>query len=842
MIKKAMNRLSLIQTFSLITLIAVIVLALGFGKVLNVFIEQTAFDKSLQAKIIWLLILAGFSSLYLMLFVIVRNASNHINKQTNEIMQSKQEWEKTFEAIPDIVTIHDKDFNIIKANKAAKEVLKLPSQMLNKPAKCYEYYHAKDAPLDGCISCECMKTNNLVSINTFEPCLDKHLDMRAMPLLDNNNELTGFIHITRDLTDIKKAEDENNKLQEQFIQIQKMESVGRLAGGIAHDFNNLLSVINGFSELALKEITEESTIKNYMTAVYNAGNKAASLTKQLLAFSRKQVLEMKLVNLNSIITNMSQMMSRLIGANVILNVELQDSILKVMADPVQIEQVLMNFTVNARDAMLNGGHLTINTSHEELTEKDVKDYEGMRPGSYVLLSVKDTGIGMKKEVREKIFEPFFTTKEAAKGTGMGLATVYGIIKQHKGYISVSSELGRGTEFSIYFPYAEGEIEEADAILPAKKATGDETILVVDDEPLLPELVVNVLKPLGYKVLAASNGKEALEVSRNFEGTIDLLLTDVIMPGMNGRDLAVDLLIERPETKVIFMSGYTDDSLDHQGILVKGVVLIHKPLSEKKLTNRIREVLDGKYQENAVQPESMDLGGMHILLADDNEDIVRLIRSYLKDYHCSIDSVEDGKAAVEKFKPGKYDLVIMDMQMPVMDGMAASKEIRKWENENRIEKTPIIAFSGNTSGEDIDNCIGAGCSSHLAKPIKKDQLIEVLFSYSSAKQTESCEIRKEKREKIVTHIDSNLEDIIPFFFEERRKDIQTLKDTLEINDYEIIRILGHSMKGSGGGYGFDIITDIGLHLENAAKEKNPEAVKKWLNKLEDYIDNVEVIYN
>jgi CheY-like chemotaxis protein len=469
--------------------------------------------------------------------------------------------------------------------------------------------------------------------------------------------------------------------------------------------------------------------------------------------------------------------------------------------------------------------------------------EHIGPGSYAVLSVKDTGTGMSKEVQESIFEPFFSTKEVGKGTGMGLSTVYGVVKQHEGYITVHSTLGEGTVFKVYVPTTDREIEE-NADVAVNDLTGDETILAVDDEPLLIGLVVEMLEPLGYRILVASNGEEALKVCNDFKGRIDLLLTDVIMPGMNGRELAEKFIVKRPETKVIFMSGYTDDAIAHHGVLEEGIVLVNKPLKSSILAKEIREVLDADLHKSANQSIHDKLNGINILLADDNDDIRKLIQVYLKDYACNTDTAENGEIAVEKFKLGRYDLVLMDMQMPVMDGLTATRHIREWEDETGPGQTKIVALTGNAAQEEIDKCLHAGCSYHLAKPIKKDALVNALVSNISVMQSyvrSSEEIQEEKEERFVAHVDTDLKDLIPEYLEERQNDMTRIQEAMKAQDYETVRILGHTLKGSGGGYGFDPITEIGAHIEGAAKEANEEEIEKWNNKLSDYIQNIEIIY-
>jgi PAS domain S-box-containing protein len=760
-----------------------------------------------------------------------------IKRMQDSMVTAKNDWEDTFDTITDMITIHDKDFNILRANRAAQEMFNLHSNT----GKCYQYYHGTDSPPPRCPSCECLNTGEFASFERFEPHLDRFVEIRAIPRFNNENEIIGTIHIVRDITDVKTASEEKNKLREQLLHVQKMDSIGRIAGGVAHDFNNIVSVIIGYSELALKELREGDSLKDNISAIHGAGEKAAALTRKLLAFSRKQVLEMKAVDMERIIENMTKMLKRLIPENVTLLFDSQAHGQKVLADPTQMEQILMNLVVNARDAMPDGGQLKVNTSEVDLDEKQVADKANLKPGSYLRLSVTDTGIGMSSEVQDKIFEPFFSTKDVGKGTGMGLATVYGIVNQHNGYIEVQSEPGKGSKFSIYLPVTEGETEEIEEHQPERILTGDETILVVDDESQLRDIIIGMLKPLGYRVFGAANGEEALQISDEFSGRIDLLLTDVIMPGMNGKKLAEILTGKRPETKVIFISGYTDDAIARHGVLEEGIVLIQKPITEKILTSRIREVLDADKESKPVCPEKVDMEDIHLLVADDNEDILRLIKVYLKDHDCEIDAAENGEVAVDKFKQGKHDIVLMDMQMPVMDGLTATQQIRDWEKENKKEQSTIIALTGNATAEDINRCLEAGATSHLAKPMSRDQLITALFSFAPSRHKNVNGTGNGERDRVLEHIDADLKELIPDYLEERQGDINKIQEALEAADYETVRILGHTLKGSGGGYGFEPISEAGFNIEEAAKQENEEVIKRWVNKLSEYLDSVEVVY-
>jgi len=371
-----------------------------------------------------------------------------------------------------------------------------------------------------------------------------------------------------------------------------METVGRLAGGVAHDFNNILSVIMGYSELVEMGLVDNGQVLEDIQIIKESAEKAAGLTRQLLAFSRKQVLEMQIIDLNSVINNMAKMLRRMIGEDITLDLKIDAKAKNVIADPGQIEQVIMNLAVNARDAMPNGGRLVIETKAVDY-EIGFKCNNQMRvkPGRYTMVTVSDTGTGMSREIQDRIFEPFFTTKEMSKGTGLGLSTVYGITKHHKGYVHVHSEKDKGTCFNIYLPIASADSEQVKKQVPITNCKGSETILVVEDDPPTRRLIVKTLKPLGYNLLEAPTGEEAVRLSISYDKKIDLLLTDVIMPGMNGHELNNVLAAARPETKVLFMSGYTDDFIAHHGVLEEGAALLQKPFTSSKLAGRIRGMFD-----------------------------------------------------------------------------------------------------------------------------------------------------------------------------------------------------------------------------------------------------------
>ena len=397
----------------------------------------------------------------------------------------------------------------------------------------------------------------------------------------------------RDITERKRGEAEREKLEEQLRMSQKMEAIGSLAGGVAHDFNNLLSVILSYTGFAMEGVRDGDPLKDDLLEVKKAGERAAALTRQLLAFSRKQVLQPVALSLNQSAIGVEKMLQRILGEDIDLVQTLAPDLGLTLADPGQIEQVLMNLVVNARDAMPEGGKLTIETSNVEIDEEYAARHVAVKPGSYVQLAVSDTGCGMDEQTRTHIFEPFFTTKEKGKGTGLGLSTVYGIVKQSGGNIWVYSELGQGTTFKVYLP-RDFSATAATDIKPStvtKRATGTETILVVEDEEALRKVALRTLGAAGYKVLTASDGDDALLKSTQHAGDIHLLLTDVVMPRMSGRVLAQNLLRARPAIKVLYMSGYTDNAIVHHGVLDAGTQFLAKPFTSAALMEKVREVLD-----------------------------------------------------------------------------------------------------------------------------------------------------------------------------------------------------------------------------------------------------------
>ena len=414
----------------------------------------------------------------------------------------------------------------------------------------------------------------------------------ANPILDDRGDIIGFLAIQRDIT-------ERRQLEDRYHQAQKMEAIGQLAGGVAHDFNNLLTAILGYGELALGQTPPSSPLHRTLQEIITAGERAASLTSQLLAFSRKQILQPRILELNAIIQDTEKMLRRLIGEHIELKTALAPDAGRVKADPGQVQQVILNLAVNARDAMPHGGHLILETQNVELDASYARSHATIQPGPYVLLAITDTGVGIDADTLSHIFEPFFTTKEMGKGTGLGLSTVYGIIQQSGRLINVYSEPRQGSTFKIYFPRVAGEAEPLKPEIPAAHfVNGTENILVVEDEEMIRDLACETLREHGYSVLSAHDGKEALRLMRSVAFPLDLLLTDVVMPHMGGPDLALELLKSHPKIKVLLMSGYTDSAILEQGIDERNASFLQKPFSPSELARKVREVLDAHPKEAA----------------------------------------------------------------------------------------------------------------------------------------------------------------------------------------------------------------------------------------------------
>jgi len=428
---------------------------------------------------------------------------------------------------------------------------------------------------------------------------DVAVSISLAPIRDVSGRVVGASKTARDLTVQRQAESALRSAEEQLRQSQKMEAVGRLAGGIAHDFNNVLSVVLSYSEMILSDLAPNNPMRGDLDEICKAALRAADLTRQLLMFSRQQVVAPKVLDLNELVSGMDKMVTRIVGEDVDLVSTAGPRLGHVLADASNVEQIIMNLVVNARDAMPTGGKLTIETANVELGGDYARQHLGVTPGPHVMLAVSDTGIGMDPATQARIFEPFFTTKEMGKGTGLGLSTVFGIAQQSGGSVWVYSEPGAGTTFKVYFPRVEADVDAESPPLAPALLRGSETILLVEDQEQVRVVAYDILKRYGYRVLVAQNAGEALLLSEKHAGTIDLLLTDVVMPQMSGSQLATRLALTRPTMKVLFMSGYTDDSVVRHGVLASGMAFLQKPFTPESLTRKLREVL----QSTAPPPSS-----------------------------------------------------------------------------------------------------------------------------------------------------------------------------------------------------------------------------------------------
>jgi two-component system, cell cycle sensor histidine kinase and response regulator CckA len=421
------------------------------------------------------------------------------------------------------------------------------------------------------------------------------VEVSAVPIQYDNAD--GALVFARDISERRRAEKEHARLKAQFHQAQKMEAVGRLAGGVAHDFNNLLSVILGYSELLLQNTKEGQPEYEELKAIFDASVRARAVIRQLLALGRKQVLEIKTFDVNKVLTGFEHLLRRVIGEDIALKMEMTQTPALVKGDISQLEQVLMNLVVNAKDAMPDGGEITIETDLVDLDEHYASLKPGVKPGPYIMISVSDTGGGIDSETMETIFEPFFTTKEQGKGTGLGLSTVYGIVKQHGGNVWVYSEPGKVTTFKVYFPYApDGEPAASVQAKTRNPFSGPATILVVEDEPSVRKLTGSILEKDGYTVIESENSEDAITRARDYKGTIHLLLTDVIMPAMNGPEVYQRIAEIHPGIKVLYMSGYTSNIITRRGVLKEGVQLIQKPFSKKTMSEKVAEVLSSDQRQ------------------------------------------------------------------------------------------------------------------------------------------------------------------------------------------------------------------------------------------------------
>jgi len=511
------------------------------------------------------------------------------------LRESNEKFRTLVETINDWVWEVDEKGIYTYASPRVRDVLGYePGEIIGKTA--FDFMTAEEKARVGKLFAEFVSRQQpftlLENVNLHKDGHPVTLESSGIPLFDRNGVFRGYRGSDRDISGRMKAEKGLRERDEHIRQLQRLEAVGRLAGGVAHEFNNLLTIISGHSELMLERLGKLDPLRKGLEQIYQASDRAAALTRQLLAFSRKQMVEPKVLDLNQVVRNMEGMIRHLTGEDIHIVTALDPALGTVKADPGQIEQVIMNLVANSRDAMPQGGNLTIETENVYLDEGYASRHVAVQPGRYVMLAVSDTGCGMNEETKSHIFEPFFTTKEGEKGTGLGLSTIYGIVKQSGGNVWVYSELGQGTTFKTYLPRVDEPAEHPELITARPtQLQGSESILLVEDEDMVRQLVRSVLEMHGYTVLEAHQGGEALLICEQHQGPIHLMVTDVVMPQMSGPQLAERLAPLRPEMKVLYMSGYTDNAIVHHGILESGIAFIHKPFTSDGLARKVREVLD-----------------------------------------------------------------------------------------------------------------------------------------------------------------------------------------------------------------------------------------------------------
>ncbi len=511
-----------------------------------------------------------------------KRSATELEQSEAKFRRLSQEFNGVLDAIPDSLLLLDHDLKVLWANRATAEDIGIASEELSG-GHCYNLRYQRTTPCESCPVLKCFESG-VPHSETVTKLDDRIYDIRTVPLPDEQGRVTKVIEVKRDITSHKK-------LETQYLHAQKMESVGTLAGGVAHDFNNILTVIIGLGEITLMKMTDDNPQRHNIKGIVEAAERAAHLTRQLLLFSRKQFSERRCIDLNEVVGKTDKFLQRIIGADIELTQSFCAGPVPVLADSSQLEQVLMNLAVNAHDAMPHGGKFSLQTERIVLNEDFVATHGYGKPGEFVLLSVSDTGIGMDKATQQRIFEPFFTTKEVGKGTGLGLSVVYGIIKQHDGFIVVYSEPGHGTTFRIYLSLS---MEAAHVVMPEKEQPivgGTETILLAEDDALVRNLMTKVLTEAGYTLIEAVDGEEAIRLFQENKERIDLLLFDLIMPRMNGNVACDEIRKLQPGIKVIFSSGYAPDTIRQKASLEDGAHLISKPSSPKDLLRKVRMVLD-----------------------------------------------------------------------------------------------------------------------------------------------------------------------------------------------------------------------------------------------------------
>ncbi|MBD3179476.1 MAG: PAS domain-containing protein, partial [Candidatus Latescibacteria bacterium] len=508
------------------------------------------------------------------------------------LRESERQKDLILNASSEMIAYHDKQLRVIWANRVSGEsVGESPDDLVGR--HCYEIWHQRTDPCPGCPVLKARDTG--ISHQMVQQTPDgRYFRLRGYPVFNESMDVVGMVEFGQDITEEVIREKEQKRLQEELNQARKMESVGRLAGGVAHDFNNLLTVITGHTSMLLSDSELSDKLREELIEISRAGERAADLTRQLLAYSRRQILEARVININKVIGNLNRMLNRLLGEDIRLVTELDENLWNIKADPVQMEQIVVNLAVNAREAMPDGGNLTIRTANAEIDNEVPGSHIPAESGDYVRISITDTGAGMDEQTREQIFEPFFTTKGLGKGTGLGLSTVYGIVKQSGGYIMAESEPDKGTTFNIYLPRSgeAAEPEESEERM-SRNNSGSEKLLVVEDDQKVLDMTCRMLESRGYELFSALGAEKAIGIFREHGDSIQMILTDVVMPEKDGKELADSILSENPDVKVLFMSGYTDDEVLRRGVYRSGAHFLQKPFTPQQLAGKVREVLDGE---------------------------------------------------------------------------------------------------------------------------------------------------------------------------------------------------------------------------------------------------------
>ncbi len=520
-----------------------------------------------------------------------------IKEMERTVRDLKDFSQEILENLPFGVLQYDDNYRLIYENAGAREILGVPEGKISIMLNCdIRELPEKQRNIVVSVYEKTLKGERISAEIEYTSLYNRHLflQVNTIPVYEKER-ISGVLMILHDVTKQKKIEEEKKRIQDELFQLAKIESIGKLTGGIAHDFNNILTVINGnldFLREHLKDAGED--IKDSLYEVRRAAERATSLTSQLLAFSRRQIYRPRVLDLNNVIRNLERMLVRLIGENINLKTELNPALKKIKADHMQLEQIIINLVTNSRDAMPDGGTLIIKTDNEKLEDNFKKEYPFVVPGEYVLLSVQDNGCGMAEEIKTHIFEPFFTTKEIGRGTGLGLAVVYGIVKQNRGFIFIDSEINKGTVVRIYLPVTSEseEVDEDTDVIAPENFYGDETILVVEDEESVRKFIVRTLKSAGYRVFEAHNAGSAIEMVQGISRPVDLLLSDVVLPDSNGRVLAEGLKKAGRIRNVLYMSGYTQNIIAKQGVVDEGIELINKPFTTIELLTKVRNTIKG----------------------------------------------------------------------------------------------------------------------------------------------------------------------------------------------------------------------------------------------------------